>query len=38
MKRNRFADQQIIGRLKHHEPGTPVSGLRRKHGVSDAGT
>ena len=37
MKRNRFADEQIIGLLKGHEAGTPVSELCRKHGVSDAG-
>ncbi|ACS60051.1 transposase IS3/IS911 family protein (plasmid) [Rhizobium leguminosarum bv. trifolii WSM1325] len=36
MKRNRFTDEQIIGILKEHEAGTPVSVLCRKHGVSDA--
>lgn len=36
MKRNRFTDEQIIGILKEHEGGTPVSELCRKHGVSDA--
>lgn len=36
MKRNRFTDEQIIGMLKEHEAGTPVSELCRKHGVSDA--
>jgi putative transposase len=36
MKRNRFTDEQIIGILKEHETGTPVSELCRKHGVSDA--
>ncbi|WP_155256981.1 IS3-like element ISRle4 family transposase [Rhizobium leguminosarum] len=36
MKRNRFTDEQIIGILKEHEAGTPVSELCRKHGVSDA--
>lgn len=36
MKRNRFTDEQIIGLLKEHEAGTPVSELCRKHGVSDA--
>ncbi|MGV1950134.1 hypothetical protein SAMN05880590_113127, partial [Rhizobium sp. RU35A] len=25
MKRNRFTDEQIIGILKEHEAGTPVS-------------
>ncbi len=34
MKRNRFTDEQIIGILKEHEAGTPVSELCRKHGVS----
>jgi transposase-like protein len=37
MKRNRSTDEQIIGILKAHEAGTPVSELCRKHGVSDAG-
>lgn len=36
MKRNRFTDEQIIGILKEHEAGTPVSELCRKHGISDA--
>jgi putative transposase len=36
MKRNRFTDEQIIGIMKEHEAGTPVSELCRKHGVSDA--
>ena len=36
MKRTRFTDEQIIGILKEHEAGTPVSELCRKHGVSDA--
>lgn len=36
MKRNRFTDEHIIGVLKEHEAGTPVSELCRKHGVSDA--
>jgi putative transposase len=36
MERNRFTDEQIIGILKEHEAGTPVSELCRKHGVSDA--
>ncbi|EJC71138.1 hypothetical protein Rleg5DRAFT_6974 [Rhizobium leguminosarum bv. viciae WSM1455] len=27
MKRNRFTDEQIIGILKEHEAGTPVSEL-----------
>lgn len=33
---NRFTDEQIIGILKEHEAGTPVSELCRKHWVSDA--
>ncbi len=36
MKRNRFTEEKIIGILKEHEVGTPVSELCRKHGVSDA--
>ena len=36
MKRNRFTDEQIIGILKEHEAGMPVSELCREHGVSDA--
>lgn len=34
MKRIPFTDEQIIGILKGHEAGTPVSELCRKHGVS----
>lgn len=37
MKRHLFHRRQIIGILKKHEAGTPVSELCRKHGVSDAG-
>ncbi len=36
MKRTRSPDEQIIGILKEHEAGKPVSELCRKHGVSDA--
>jgi putative transposase len=34
-RRSRFTEQ-IIGILKEHEAGMPVSDLCRKHGVSDA--
>ena len=36
MKRKRFSEEQIIGILKEHEAGIPVSDLCSKHGVSDA--
>jgi putative transposase len=36
MKRSRFSDEQIIGILKEHQAGMPVSDLCRKYGVSDA--
>ncbi len=36
MKRSRFSEEQIIGILKEHESGVPVTELCRKHGVSDA--
>ena len=36
MRRSRFMEEQIIGILKEHEAGIPVSDLCRKHGVSDA--
>jgi len=36
MKRVRFSEEQIIGVLKEAEAGAKVSGLCRRHGISDA--
>ena len=36
MKRKRFTEEQIVGILKEHEAGVPVTELCRQHGVSDA--
>ena len=36
MKKSKFSDQQILGILKQHEAGVPVSELSRDHGISTA--
>ena len=36
MKRKRFTEEQIVGILKEHEAGVPVTELCRQHDVSDA--
>jgi putative transposase len=36
MKRSRFSEEQHIGILKEHEAGVSVTGLCRKHDVSDS--
>jgi Transposase len=36
MKRSRFSEEQIIGRLKEHRAGLSPAELCRKHGKSDA--
>ena len=36
MKRSRFSEEQIIGRLKEHQAGMSAADLCRKHGISDA--
>ena len=36
MRKSRFSEEQIIGILKEHQAGMPVSDVCRKHGISDA--
>lgn len=36
MRKSRFNEDQIIGILKEHQAGIPVTDLCRKHGISDA--
>ena len=36
MKRNRFAEEQIIAVLREHEAGAKTADLARKHGISEA--
>ena len=36
MKKSRYSEEQIIGVLKEHRAGIPVSELCRRHGISDA--
>jgi putative transposase len=36
MKKSRFTEEQIVFALKHAELGTPVPGVCRKLGISDA--
>ena len=36
MKRSRFSEEQIIGKVKEHQAGLGAKELCRKHGVSDA--
>jgi putative transposase len=36
MKKSRYSEEHIIGVLKEHQAGIPVSELCRKHGISDA--
>ena len=36
MKKSRYTDSQILGILKEHESGVPVSELCREHAISNA--
>lgn len=35
MKGKRYAEEQIIGILKEHEPGMPAQDVIRKHGIAN---
>ena len=36
MRKSRFSEEQIIGMIKKHESGIPVSEICRTHGISSA--
>ena len=36
MRKSRFTEEQIIGMIKEHESGIPVSEICRTHGISSA--